>query len=198
MNILTYTIPICRRQGPLLKNPSLRRVSAMREPKKRSRVSGSGGRVHGRGASAEGGSALRDRDSGLMGQHAGPGSLMGPGGKPAPACSTPPEPLRGRGSYAQYRVWIARVSGWQPREFADVPPMAVALEPAEEGLMSARQAARYVQVFNRIVLRTGPKVWAIALPVAIRYQGDPVPGQRLIPSPVRGPRARRGGVSVRG
>ena len=52
--------------------------------------------------------------------------------------------------------------------------------------MSARQAARYVQVFNQIVLRTGPKVWAIALPAVIRYEGDPVPGQRLIPPASRG------------
>ena len=33
----------------------------------------------------------------------------------------------------QYRVWIAAVSDWQPREWWDVPPAAVAIEPAERG-----------------------------------------------------------------
>lgn len=186
MNILTYTIPVCRRQGPLLKNPSLRRVSAMREPKKWSRAQGTGLRVHGRGASARGGSALQVQDSGLTGQRPGPGGSMAPGGNPDSTCSTPPAPLHRRGNHGQYRVWITRVSGWQPRGFADLPPTAVALAPAEEGLMSAPQAARYVQVFNRIVLRTGPKVWAIALPVAVRYEGDLVPGQRFTPPAGRG------------
>ena len=49
----------------------------------------------------------------------------------------------------RYRVWIAAVSDWQPQYCTDVPPTAVAIEPAEEGTMSARQAAGYIEAFNR-------------------------------------------------
>ena len=95
---------------------------------------------------------------------------------------------RGGADRGRYRVWIARVADWQPRSCADVPPTAAAVEPAETGTLSARQAARYVRAFNRVVLRGHVKVWAVAVPVAVRYDGDPVPGQPIVlsPSPTRG------------
>ena len=96
-------------------------------------------------------------------------------------CQNRAAPSHGRVKQHQYRVWIATISDWRPRVCTDVPLAAVALEPAEEGTMSARKAARYVQAFNRAVLGGTPKVWAIALPVVIRYDGDPVPGQRFVP-----------------
>jgi hypothetical protein len=80
---------------------------------------------------------------------------------------------------ARYRVWIAAYQQWQPANCQDVPPQAIALEPAEQGTMSARQARRYVAAFNRAALGQGRRLWAIALPVAVRYEGDPRPGQLL-------------------
>lgn len=79
----------------------------------------------------------------------------------------------------RFRVWIAAYDQWQPGDYRGVPPAAVALEPAEEGTMSGVQAAAYVEAFNRAALGRKRKVWAVALPVTLRYEGDPVPGQAI-------------------
>lgn len=79
-----------------------------------------------------------------------------------------------------YRVWIARCGSWQPVHWQDTPPEAVALCPAEPGVYSRRAATRYVEAFNRTVLRRGRAgVWAVAVPVTIVYQGDPRPGEEM-------------------
>lgn len=80
---------------------------------------------------------------------------------------------------AQFRVWIAGYDGRQPEGYRDVPGHAVALEPAEEGVMSHSQAAAYVEAFNRVALGRGRRIWAVALPVTIRYEGDPRPGETI-------------------
>ena len=87
--------------------------------------------------------------------------------------------LDGHEPATRYRVWIAAYHDWQPAGCQDVPPQAVALEPAEDRTMSARQARRYVAAFNRVALSQGRRLWAVALPVAVRYEGDPQPGQLL-------------------
>jgi hypothetical protein len=79
----------------------------------------------------------------------------------------------------QYRVWLCAFTDWEPRGLSDVPPSATALEPAESGTMSADQAAHYVQSFNGRMMAGGRRLWAVAIPVSIRYQGEPNPGQRL-------------------
>ena len=81
--------------------------------------------------------------------------------------------------HCRFRVWIAGYDHWQPRDYRDIPPAAVAMEPAEEGTMSQSQAAVYVEAFNRAALGRRRKIWAIALPVTLRYEGDPRPGQRI-------------------
>ena len=68
---------------------------------------------------------------------------------------------------------------WCGGTFGQTPPAAVAMEPAEEGTMSQSQAAVYVEAFNRAALGRRRKIWAIALPVTLRYEGDPRPGQRI-------------------
>jgi hypothetical protein len=79
------------------------------------------------------------------------------------------------------RVWIVQYEGAPPIAWHDIPVEAVAIEPAEGQTMSARQAARYVEAFNRAAV-TGPqKVWAVALPVTIHYEGDAKPGERVPP-----------------
>ena len=80
----------------------------------------------------------------------------------------------------RFRIWIAGYDHWQPRGLRDVPPMGVALEPAEEGTMSQDEAAQYVEAFNRVALGGRQKIWAVALPVTIRYEGDPRPGEILV------------------
>ena len=80
----------------------------------------------------------------------------------------------------RFRVWIVRYDDWQPEDLRCVPPCAVALEPAERGTMSARQAAAYAEAFNRAALTASRKLWAIVLPVELHYVGDPQPGQVLV------------------
>ncbi len=79
----------------------------------------------------------------------------------------------------RFRVWIARYDRWQPRDPGDVPAAMVALEPAEEGTMSSTQAAAYLEAFNRAALGQRRKIWAVALPVTVRYDGEPRPGERI-------------------
>ena len=79
----------------------------------------------------------------------------------------------------RYRVWIVRYQGCRPEAWHDVPDGAIAVEPAERGTMSARQAERYVEAFNRAVESGSQKIWAVALPVAVQYVGDPQPGGML-------------------
>jgi hypothetical protein len=77
----------------------------------------------------------------------------------------------------RYRVWIVRYEGWQPDSWCDVPPGAIAVEPAERKTMSILRARRYVEAFNRVAQEGRQKKWAVALPVTIRYEGDPRPGE---------------------
>ena len=79
----------------------------------------------------------------------------------------------------RYRVWIVRYEGWRPGAWHDVPAGAVAVEPAEPGTMSVRQAGRYVEAFNHAAENGSQKIWAVALPVAVHYVGDPQPGEML-------------------
>ena len=79
----------------------------------------------------------------------------------------------------QYRVWLCAFTDWEPRDSEDLPPSATAVEPAENGTMSARQAARYTQAFNARMMAIGRRLWAVAIPVSVTYQGEPTPGQPL-------------------
>jgi hypothetical protein len=83
------------------------------------------------------------------------------------------------GGDERFRVWIVACDGPRPAGWRDAPACAVALEPAEAGTMSARQAGLYVEAFNRTASDSPRNQWAVALPVSIRYEGDPQPGQRL-------------------
>lgn len=85
----------------------------------------------------------------------------------------------------RYRVWIVRCEGWRPADgWRDAPAGAIAVEPAERGTMSARQARRYVEAFNRSAQNGPRKIGVVALPVAIRYLGDPQPGEAIVTSPL--------------
>ena len=79
----------------------------------------------------------------------------------------------------RYRVWIVRYRGDRPNAWRDVPLGATAVEPAERGTMSARQARQYVETFNRAAARGPQKICCVAVPVSLRYVGDPQPGEAL-------------------
>jgi hypothetical protein len=84
----------------------------------------------------------------------------------------------------RFRVWIARYVDWLPGSGDEVPPAAVAVEPAEQGTMSGEEAATYVEAFNAAALDRPGNLWAVALPVEVRYEGEPRPGQEIeIPRP---------------
>jgi len=96
---------------------------------------------------------------------------------------------RRQGRACRYRVWIVACRHGPPARCSDVPPDAIALEPAEEGTFSAAQAARYVAAFNRAVLGGHRRVWAVAVPVGgVWYEGEPRPGRPLAEVGGRGSR----------
>jgi hypothetical protein len=83
-----------------------------------------------------------------------------------------------------YRIWISRYQDWQPGDWHEVPPRAIAIEPAEAGPLTTEQARAFLEGFNRAMLRARGHLWAVAVPVAVRYEGDAqsdqvVTGQQL-------------------
>ncbi len=78
-----------------------------------------------------------------------------------------------------YRVWIARYSRWKPGHWSDVPPTSEALEPADRRCLSASEAQRIIEGFNRRMLQERSRFWAVAVPVRVRVDGDPCRGQVL-------------------
>lgn len=86
----------------------------------------------------------------------------------------------GRPAVAErYRVWIFVIGDPKPDDPDTVPPDAAALEVAERGTMSAWQAARYVETFNKTAQSVAARIRAVALPVAVHYEGEPCAGQTL-------------------
>ena len=79
----------------------------------------------------------------------------------------------------QYRVWIARTEEWDPQHWSEVPRSAMALHPADEQCMSAAEAASFLSGFNGEILDHPRAIWAVAIPVGLRYEGDLRPGQRI-------------------
>ncbi len=76
-----------------------------------------------------------------------------------------------------FRVWIVHYDNWRPRAWDELPPRATAVEPADAAAMSAREAVRFLEGFNRTMLgqiRVDPdaRVWSVAVPVTILYEGD--------------------------
>lgn len=76
----------------------------------------------------------------------------------------------------RFRVWLIRAGDWQPAHGLDLPPQGVAIEPACDGCLSPLEAATYVAGFNEARRQQALDVWAVAVPVRVRYDGDPTPG----------------------
>jgi hypothetical protein len=81
--------------------------------------------------------------------------------------------------HSEFRVWITRYDCRRRTADRGGPIAAVALEPAEDGTMSAQQAAEYVRAFNQAALAAARTLRVVALPVTVRYDGDPQPGETL-------------------
>lgn len=75
-----------------------------------------------------------------------------------------------------FQVWIVAYQNWRPQNWTDVPPGAVAIEPAVPSLMPAREAIEFLHGFNRTMLRQPRNLWALPVPVAVRYECRVVAG----------------------
>jgi hypothetical protein len=71
-----------------------------------------------------------------------------------------------------FRLWIASYEDWRPARWSDVPPRAAAVELVEDAAYSADEAAFFLEGFNSAMLEHDRPIWAVAVPIAIRYEGD--------------------------
>lgn len=77
-----------------------------------------------------------------------------------------------RGGPPMFRVWIATYTDWHPCEWSQLPPSAIALEPVDDALYSAGEAALFLEGFNGSMLSGDRPIWAVAVPITISYEGD--------------------------
>ncbi len=77
-----------------------------------------------------------------------------------------------------YRIWLVYCPDWRPTHWNDVPPRGVAAEPAVDCCLASHHARAYVKAFNRQTLKEPTGMWAVPIPVVIRYDGDLSLGQR--------------------
>ncbi len=89
------------------------------------------------------------------------------------------QPPRGRPQEPLFRIWIAGYQDWFPTRWNEVPPTAVALQPAEEGCLVAEKARAFLKGFNRQMLAQAKPLWAVALPVCVQFAGDAHCGQSV-------------------
>ena len=82
-------------------------------------------------------------------------------------------------THPTFRVWLVGFDRWQPTTWYEMPPEAVAIEPADDACMSGDAATLFVQGFNETTLARHSQIWAIPVPVQVTYEHDLVPGQRL-------------------
>lgn len=78
-----------------------------------------------------------------------------------------------------FRIWVVRYEQWRPGAWDELPPRAVAVEAAESAPLSANEAARFIEGFNGTMLLRRCQLWAVAVPVSIRYEGDLRAGQTV-------------------
>jgi hypothetical protein len=61
-----------------------------------------------------------------------------------------------------------------------VPPRATAIELVEDRLYGATEAGLFVEGFNRAVIGLDRRLWAVAVPVTVRYEGDVQPRMNVV------------------
>jgi hypothetical protein len=82
------------------------------------------------------------------------------------------QPIDSATSADRYRVWIVRFENWQPGDWCELPPHGQVVELAEADCLTSAQADSFRQGFNRAMLGQSAGLWAIAVPVVVRYEGD--------------------------
>lgn len=80
---------------------------------------------------------------------------------------------------SMYRVWIVQFRNWRPEQWDAVPPRFTVLEPGVADHLSPEAAAHWLQGFNADMLSAGKNLWAVAVAVQLRYEGDLVAGQTV-------------------
>jgi hypothetical protein len=75
-----------------------------------------------------------------------------------------------------FRLWITRYTNWRPKNWNDAPPAALAIEPADAEAHTALEAQYFLEGFNSQMLESDRGLWAVSIPVELRYSGDPQPG----------------------
>src|SRR4051812_41455785 len=72
-----------------------------------------------------------------------------------------------------YPVWIVhRGDHWEPRHWSDVPEQAPVIGLAAQGHFPQAQALALVQAFNFDQFHRTEHLWAVCVPVEVRYEGD--------------------------
>jgi hypothetical protein len=89
-------------------------------------------------------------------------------------------PTTGSDSPQMFRLWIATYVDWRPSQWNQSPPRATALEPVDESLYGAREAALFLEGFNSAMLDGDRPLWAVAVPITMRYEGDAQPGASVV------------------
>ena len=60
-----------------------------------------------------------------------------------------------------------------------MPPQAIAIEIVEDVLYSESEAALFLHGFNGCMLADNQSIWAVAVPVVVRYDGDATLGMAV-------------------
>jgi hypothetical protein len=93
------------------------------------------------------------------------------------------------------RVWIVRCHDWLPCHWNDVPPEAIAVTAASDACMTPRVAAQFVEGFNREMLQCRRSLWAIAVPISVRFEKDLEPGESAVERGLEFPPCERQGTA---
>lgn len=80
---------------------------------------------------------------------------------------------------SSFRVWLVRCQDKQPGQWFASPTRGQVVEPVMSGCFGQKEAEAYVRAFNEEMLRSPSQYWAVAVPVAARYEGDLIPGASL-------------------
>lgn len=87
---------------------------------------------------------------------------------------------RGTHSHAAKAAWWGQdLQDWQPRHWHDLPPRAVAEQPIDNAVYGGADATVMLEAFNELALSGSQPIWAVAVPVTIRYEGDALAGQQI-------------------
>jgi len=89
----------------------------------------------------------------------------------------------------RFHLWLVLYDGpWHPDHLRALPPCARFVGPIVhdddaargDGCVSAEEAGAYCDAFNEAMLRDDQHRWALALPVTVRYEGEPQPGDAVV------------------